>query len=69
MIPRILPAVASPRPPSIPPEASTSISALRPSAHANGAQIGQRTRPRMPSTSAGIAPSARRCGAGGGSKP
>ena len=58
MIPRTLPAVASPRPPSVPPDASTLRSALRPRTHATGAHSWQKTMPMMPRMSAGIAPSA-----------
>ena len=58
-IPRTLPAVASPRPDSAPPEESTSSSALRPRTQANGAHSGQNVMPTMPSMSAAIAPSAR----------
>ena len=58
MIPMILPAVAMPRPPSAPPEASICCSALaRPRYHAIGAKdpAAQEDDPTIPSTSETIA--------------
>ena len=64
MMPRTLPAVASPRPPSVPPEASTAARPCAPATTRTARRAGRTTMPRMPSTSAATAPGT--CAGGGG---